>query len=142
LARLVSLADRYDNLCNPFDIKQAKTPAETITHLFKKESARFQPEMLQAFVKTLGIFPAGSFVALSNEAIGLVVESNSADILHPLLMMYDREIPRAEAILLDLRDTDLTVASAISPAILPLEVIEYLAPRGRVDYYVNTSKQH
>ena len=36
LARLVSLADRYDNLCNPFDIKQAKTPAETITHLFKK----------------------------------------------------------------------------------------------------------
>jgi HD-GYP domain-containing protein (c-di-GMP phosphodiesterase class II) len=142
LARLVSLADRYDNLCNPFDIKQAKTPAETITHLFKKESARFQPEMLQAFVKTLGIFPAGSFVALSNEAIGLVVESNSADILNPLLMMYDREIPRAEAILLDLRDTDLTVASAISPAILPLEVIEYLAPRGRVDYYVNTSKQH
>jgi len=136
LARLVALANRYDNLCNPFDIKQAKTPAGAITHLFKKEGAHFQPEMLQAFVKTLGVYPPGSFVTLSNGAVGLVIESNSASILHPLLMLHDPEIPRSEAILLDLRDTDLTVASAVNPATLPLEVVEYLAPRGRVDYYI------
>lgn len=136
LARLVALANRYDNLCNPFDIKQAKTPAETITHLFKKEGPHFQTDMLQAFVKTLGVYPPGSFVALSNGAVGLVIESNSADILHPLLMLHDAEVPRAEAILLDLRDTDLAVVSAVNPATLPLEVVEYLAPRGRVDYYI------
>ena len=136
LARIVALANRYDNLCNPFDVKQSKTPAETITHLFKKEAAHFQTEMLQVFVKTLGVYPAGSFVGLSNGAIGLVIESNSADILHPLLMLYDPDIPRAEAILLDLRDADLAVTSAINPATLPMEVIEYLAPRGRVDYYI------
>jgi HD-GYP domain-containing protein (c-di-GMP phosphodiesterase class II) len=139
LARLVALANRYDDLCNPFDIKQAKTPAGAITHLFKNEGSHFQTELLQAFVKTLGVYPPGSFVALSNGAVGLVIESNSADILHPLLMLHDPEIPRAEAILLDLRDTDLVVTSAVNPATLPLEVVEYLAPRGRVDYYLESA---
>ena len=136
LARIVALVNRYDNLCNPLDIKQAKTPAGTITHLYKNEAAHFQPETLRAFVKMLGIFPPGSFVALSNGAVGLVIESNSADMLHPLLMLHDAEIPRAEAIVLDLRDTDLSIASAVNPATLPREIVEYLAPRGRVDYYV------
>ena len=29
-----------------------------------------------------------------------------------------------------------TIEAAISPAKLPVDVVEYLAPRGRVDYYV------
>lgn len=136
LARLVAIANRYDNLCNPIDVKQAKTPAETVIQLFKSEAAHFQPEVLQAFIKTLGVYPPGSFVTLSNGAVGLVIESDSADILHPMLMLYDAEIPRAEAILLDLRDTDLSVVSAVNPASLPLEVVEYLAPRKRIDYYL------
>lgn len=136
LARLVALANRYDNLCNPFDIKQARTPAETMSHLFKKEGAHFQPDVLKDFIRTLGVFPPGCFVQLSNGAVGLVIETNPDDILHPLLMLHDPEIPRAEAILLDLRDTDLTVTNAVNPATLPLEVVEYLAPRGRVDYYI------
>ena len=132
----MALVNRYDNLCNPLDIKQARTPAGTITHLYKNEAAHFQPEILQAFVKILGIYPPGSFVALSSGAVGLVIESNSADMLHPLLMLHDAEIPRAKAIVLDLRDTDLTIVNAVNPATLPLAVVEYLAPRGRVDYYV------
>ena len=93
-------------------------------------------EALQLFVKTLGVFPPGSFVALSNGAIGLVIEVDSRDLLRPTVMLHDADIPRNEAILLDLRDTDLKIASAISPATLPIEIVEYLAPRGRVDYYV------
>lgn len=136
LARLVALANRYDNLCNPFDIKQARTPSGTIAQLFKSEAGSFQAELLKAFVKTLGVYPPGSFVALSNGAVGLVIESNSADILHPLLMLHDPEVPRSEAIMLDLRGTDIAVTSALNPATLPLAVVEYLAPRGRVDYYI------
>ncbi|MBS1197404.1 MAG: hypothetical protein H6R18_1189 [Proteobacteria bacterium] len=136
LARIAAITNRYDNLCNPFDLTQAKTPAEAVSHLFKKESKHFDAEALQFFVKTLGIYPPGSFVSLSNGAVGLVIETNPADILHPLLMLHDPDIPRNEAILLDLRDTDLTVASAVNPKNLPLNVVEYLAPRGRVDYYV------
>ncbi|MFC5302176.1 HD-GYP domain-containing protein [Azospira restricta] len=136
LARLVAIANRYDNLCNPFDLKQAKTPAEAIGQLFRNEAARFQPEALQLFVKTLGVYPPGSFVQLSNGAVGLVIEADSRDLLRPTLMLHDADVPRAEAILLDLRDTDLKIAGAVSPAALPVAVVEYLAPRGRIDYFV------
>lgn len=136
LSRLVAIANRYDNLCNPFDVKLAKTPSETMQHLFRNEGAHFEPETLQRFIKAMGVYPPGTFVAISNGATGLVVESNPANLLRPLVMVYDAEIPRHEALLLNLEEADLAVESAISPATLPLEVVEYLAPRGRVDYYV------
>ncbi len=140
LARIVAIANRYDNLCNPFDLKQARTPAEALGQMFRQEGGRYDPELLQQFVKTLGVFPPGSFVQLDNGALGLVVESNAGDLLHPLVMLYDPDVPRNEAILVDLRDTDLKVESAVSPARLPVEAVEYLAPRGRIDYYIEGSK--
>jgi HD-GYP domain-containing protein (c-di-GMP phosphodiesterase class II) len=136
LSRLVAIANRYDNLCNPLDIKAAKTPAETMQHLFKKEGSLFEPDFLQRFIKALGVYPPGTFISLSNGTIGLVIESNPANLLQPLVMVYDPEIPRQEALLLNLEDADLAVEAVLSPATLPLEAVEYLAPRGRVDYYV------
>lgn len=132
----MAIANRYDNLCNPFELHRAKTPAEALRQMFKTEGAHFDPTMLQAFIKTLGVYPPGSFVHLSNGAVGLVVETNPDALLNPLIMLYDRDIPRSEAMLLDLREVDLKIDSAVSPAKLPVEVVEYLAPRGRLDYYV------
>lgn len=136
LARIAAIANRYDNLCNPFDIKTARTPAEAVALLFKQEKGRYDPELLTAFVKTLGVFPPGSFVRLSNGSIGLVIESDPADLLHPLVMLFDEEIPRNEALLLNLGHAGLNVEEVVNPGSLPLAAVEYLAPRGRVDYYV------
>jgi len=136
LARIVALANRYDNLCNPFDIKAAKTPAEAVAHMFKREAGRFDPELLQILVKAMGVYPPGCFVSLNNGSVGLVVETNSRQLLRPLVMLYDASVPRQEALLLDLSETDIAVEGALSPAKLPVEVVEYLAPRGRVDYYI------
>ena len=136
LARIAAIANRYDNLCNPFDLKTAKTPAEAVSFMFKQEKDNYDPELLQLFVKAVGVYPPGCFVALSDGSIGLVVETNSSDLLHPLIMLYDPSVPRNEALLLDLSEAESTIEAAISPAKLPIEVVEYLAPRGRVDYYI------
>ncbi|RIX46949.1 MAG: DUF3391 domain-containing protein [Rhodocyclales bacterium GT-UBC] len=136
LARMAAIANRYDNLCNPFDLKTARTPAEAVAVMFRDEQKHFDPELLKLFVKAVGVYPPGCFVALSDGSVGLVVETNSADLLHPLIMLYDPSVPRSEALLIDLHEADAKVESAISPAKLPIEVVEYLAPRGRVDYYI------
>lgn len=140
LARMVAIANRYENLCNPFDLKTARTPAEAVAQMFKKEAGAYDPEMLQAFVKALGVYPPGSFVMLSDGSTGLVVETNSRELLRPLVMLHDSSVPRSEALLVDLRDTDLSIQTALNPAKLPLDVVEYLAPRGRVDYYIEGAK--
>ncbi|MDR2189294.1 MAG: DUF3391 domain-containing protein [Azonexus sp.] len=140
LARVVAIANRYDNLCNPLDPKLAKTPAEALTVMFKLEQSRYDPELIQLFVKAIGIYPPGSFVALSDGSVGLVVESNSGDLLHPLIMLHDPGIPRQEALLLDLRETGSSIETVVNPAKLPPDVVEYLAPRGRIDYYVDAGR--
>jgi HD-GYP domain-containing protein (c-di-GMP phosphodiesterase class II) len=136
LARIAAIANRYDNLCNPFDLTTAKTPSEAVAFMFKQEKANFDPELLQLFVKEIGVYPPGCFVTLSDGSIGLVVETNSNDLLHPLIMLHDPSVPRNEALLLDLSEAESTIEAAISPAKLPVEVVEYLAPRGRIDYYI------
>lgn len=142
LARIVAIANRYDNLCNPFDLREAKAPAEALRHMFKTEGVRYDSAMMQLFIKTLGVYPPGTFVTLSNGGIGMVVETNPTDLLHPLVMLHDAAIPRSEALLIDLRDADLSVEAAMSPAKLPVEVVEYLSPRGRLDYFVEGSNKH
>lgn len=136
LARIVAIANRYDNLCNPFDLSTAKTPGEAVAYLFKHEGRYFDPELLQMFVRAVGVYPPGCFVALDDGSIGLVVESNTRDLLRPLVMLYDADVPRTEALLLDLSEVDTKIESALNPAKIPLAVVEYLAPRGRVDYYI------
>jgi HD-GYP domain-containing protein (c-di-GMP phosphodiesterase class II) len=136
LARIVAIANRYDNLCNPFDLSTAKTPGEAVAHLFKHEGSYFDPELLQMFVKAVGVYPPGCFVALEDGSVGLVVETNTSNLLRPLVMLYDPDIPRSEALLLDLSEAGTKIESALNPAKMPLEIVEYLAPRGRVDYYI------
>ncbi len=140
LARIAAIANRYDNLCNPFDLREAKAPAEALRQMFRNEAARYDRQMVELFIKTLGVYPPGTFVALSNGSVGMVVETNAADLLHPLVMLYDPDIPRSEALLIDLRDAELTIESALSAAKLPVETVEYLAPRGRLDYLVEGSR--
>lgn len=136
LARIVAIANRYDNLCNPLDPKSALPPAEAVAHMFKLERPSHDPEILAAFVKALGVYPPGTFVALADGSYGLVIETNSRDLLCPTLMLYDRSVPRSEALLLDIGESDEKIAGVVAPRDLPREVLEYLAPQGRVDFYV------
>lgn len=136
LARLVALVNAYDNLCNPVNVAQAMTPHEALSYMFAQQRSRFDPRFLQAFIRFMGVYPPGTVVALSNEALGLVIKVNSVRPLRPTLILYDAGIPKNEAIILDLEDEpDLNITRAIRPAQLSPTVFEYLNPRRRVSYY-------
>jgi HD-GYP domain-containing protein (c-di-GMP phosphodiesterase class II) len=136
LARVVAIANRYDNLCNPLDPKTALAPAEAVARMFKLEGAGYDPDFLAAFVKALGVYPPGTFVTLADGTYGLVIETNSRDLLRPVLMLYDASVPRSEALLLNAHESDERIAGAVAPRDVPREIIEYLAPQGRVDFYL------
>jgi putative nucleotidyltransferase with HDIG domain len=136
LARLVALVNAYDNLCNPANVAQALTPHEALSLMFSKNRARFDPRLLQVFIRFLGVYPPGTVVGLSNESLGLVIRINTARALKPTVILYDAEIPKSEAIILDLGDrSDINISRAIRPAQLPPAVFDYLSPRRRVSYY-------
>lgn len=140
LARLVGLVNIYDNLCNPTNLNQALTPHEALSQMFAQQRTRFDPRFLQAFIRFMGVYPPGSVVLLSNDAIGLVIRVNSARPLRPSIILYDSGIPKAEAIILDLNDEpDINISKAIRPAQLPAAIYDYLSPRKRVSYYFDAN---
>lgn len=141
LARLVALINAYDNLCNPLEIAKALTPHEALSAMFSQQRAKHDPRFLQAFIRFMGVYPPGTVVSLSNDAIGLVIRVNSAKPLRPAIILYDPQTPKNEAIILDLLDEpDINITRAIRPAQLPPAVHDYLSPRRRVSYYFDAGK--
>ena len=135
MARIVGLANRYDNLCNSPDT-DGMTPAEALSQMFRNERHWWDNAMLQRFIKHLGVFPPGSIVQLSNGAIGLVFEVNHANPLKPSIMVYDKHIPRAEANIVDLEEApDVSIEKAVRRNAVSEDVLEYLAPRRHVIYF-------
>jgi len=136
LARIIAIANYYDELCNPVSIAQALTPHEALSMMFAKHRARFDPKLLQVFIRCLGVYPPGTIVQLSNNMTGMVTTVNTAKPMRPMLVIYDASVPRSEAIMVDMeQEPDLQIVNAIRPGQVPPDVYAYLSPRKRVSYY-------
>lgn len=140
LARIATIANAFDNACNRVDPADSLTPAQALSVMFKRDRTKYDPDLMQLFVRCLGVYPPGSIVRLNNQAIGLVVNVNPGKLLHPTLLLYDPAVPKEEALLLNLADVpDLSVAATLRPAELPKLVFDYLSPRSRISYFSETN---
>lgn len=141
LARIVGLANYYDELCNPINIADALMPHEALSLMFAKLRSKFDSRLLQLLIRRLGVYPPGTLIQLSNGVMGMVATVNTGQPTKPILVIYDESVPRDEAILIDLsQDSDLNIAKAIRPSLVPLHILAYLSPRKRVSYYFDPNQ--
>jgi putative nucleotidyltransferase with HDIG domain len=137
LARIVTIADRYDSLCNPLRLADALAPAEALSTMFAHEAKLFDAAMLAVFIRELGVYPPGSLVRLSNGSIAMVIAAASGNTLKPKVLIYEPGVPRSEAIILNLTESlQVRIDCVLKPAALEHGVIDYLNPRMRVAYHV------
>lgn len=141
--RIVTIANVYDNLCNHNDPRQSLTPHEALSIMYAKRRAQFDPLCMATLVKSLGVYPPGTLVKLSNEATGLVMNVNVGKPLRPRVLVYDAEIPKEDAIILDLAEEsqELSITNSIRPGLLPRAIFDYLNPRKRVNYYFDSQSK-
>jgi putative nucleotidyltransferase with HDIG domain len=136
LARIVSLVNRYDRLCNPVHPAKALTPHESLSLLFAQGKNKFDTAILGAFIKMMGVYPPGSAVQLTDDRFALVVAVNSSRPLKPRVLVHDAGVPHAEALVLDLEaEPHLGIRRSMAPANLPAASLQYLSPRPRVAYF-------
>ncbi|WP_018506750.1 HD-GYP domain-containing protein [Thiobacillus thioparus] len=140
LPRIACIANAFDHYCNRINPAESMTPAEAIAFMFKKEPGKYDPVLLQLFVRCMGIYPPGSVVQLNNGQIGLIMSVNPGRLLHPSLLIYDPDVPKEEALWLDMREApELSVVKTLRPAELDVAVIAYLDPRTRISYFTENS---
>lgn len=139
-ARIAAVANLYDQFMNTTeDDAKRLTPHEAMKALYKRRQL-LDPRVVTLFIRTLGVYPPGSLVELSNTMQGMVVSANLRDPLRPSVKVYHPDIPRREALIIDLGiETELTVLRALAPDQLAPEVLRYLNPGQLVAYYVDTA---
>jgi putative nucleotidyltransferase with HDIG domain len=141
LARIVSLVNRYDNLCNPHLTAKAMTPHESLSLLFAQSKSKFDTAILGAFIKMMGVYPPGSTVQLTDDRYALVVAVNSSRPLKPRVMVHEPKVPRDDALVLDLETTDsLGIRRSVRPQQLPEAALAYLSPRPRIAYFFEPAR--
>lgn len=135
-ARIVSLVNRYDNMCNPHVPSRALTPHEALSLLFAQGKNRYDTAILGAFIKMMGVYPPGSVVQLTDDRYAMVVSVNSTRPLKPRVMVHEPRVSRDEALLLNLEaEPRLGIRRSLKPQQLPTESLDYLSPRPRVAYF-------
>ena len=128
-ARIVAIANRYDNLCHPQDPAKSLIPTEALALIYRRESNRYDTALLTTFIKCLGVYPPGSLVTLNNGTTALVIDINENNLLRPTVLLYDPHTPRREAHIVSLAEaTDLSIEKVLRPAECPSAIQKYLTP--------------
>ena len=72
-ARIVSVADAFQAMVSDRPYRSPLTGYTAMRSILSENGKRFDPEILKAFIRTVGIYPLGSLVVLDNGAVGVVV---------------------------------------------------------------------
>ena len=139
LARVLGLVNAYDRLCNPASHQEAMTPYGALSYLFASERKKYDGTILNLMIKSLGVYPPGSVVQLSDGVYGIVILVNPQKLLRPYIMLHDKRAERHTPSMLDLgAEVDTSISKCVRVDQLPPEVAEYLQCRKKLSYYFST----
>jgi len=119
-ARIVSVADAFEAMVSEKPYRNSMMGYQAMKNLLSDNSRRFDPDVLKAFIKTMGIYPIGSIILLNNGAIARVTEVQGDAPLRPkiriLIDEFGKMFKQDEGDVLDLlAEKSLFIARALDP---------------------------
>ena len=87
LSKMSSICDVYDAITSDRPYKKGWEPSESIKKMAEWKG-HFDPNIFQAFVKSIGIYPVGSLVKLSSGKLGVVVDKGEKSLLTPKVKVF------------------------------------------------------
>jgi hypothetical protein len=92
-----------------------------------------------ALIQTLGVYPPGTVVSLSDGSFGLVLNINFKNRLKPLVMIY-HQVPAEEPHTIDLlAEPALTILRAVPREELPRPIVDYFRLKRWTGYFIQST---
>ncbi|MGK0441669.1 MAG: putative nucleotidyltransferase with HDIG domain [Pseudohongiellaceae bacterium] len=86
-SRIVAIADTYDAITSTRIYSPAKTALEGLRILLGARGSHFDTDLVNTFINTVGVYPAGSVAELSTGEIGLVLPTPQANNNKPRVLV-------------------------------------------------------
>jgi HD-GYP domain-containing protein (c-di-GMP phosphodiesterase class II) len=93
-ARIISVADAFEAMVSQKPYRNSIGGYQAMKNLLSDNSRRFDPRVLKAFIKTMGIYPIGSIIVLNNKTVARVVEVQGSAPLRPKIRILIDETGR------------------------------------------------
>lgn len=134
------VVEEYESLINAPSIRDNKSPAEALSHLYLNSKTIYPEEVVIALIQVLSVYPPGTVVELSDTSIGLVISINLQARMRPLIILYDPTVDQWNPNITDLSiDHSRSIVRSITRQELPQEVSEYLNLARWTGYFINSS---
>ena len=83
--RIVSIIDKYDRLITGQYGKPGMSPHQALNELYNITPGNFSQDLIEAFVKLIGVYPIGSIVELNTGHTGVVILNNRTSRMKPVV---------------------------------------------------------
>ena len=88
---MASIVDIYDALTSDRCYRNKILPTDALRRIFEWGKFNFNSELVQQFIRCVGIYPVGTLVHLESGLIGIVLEHNEDNLLQPVIrVVYDK----------------------------------------------------
>ena len=92
IGRMAAIVDVYDALTSNRVYHKGMEPSEVLKKLLEWSGAHLDGDLVQQFIRTLGIYPVGALVRLTSGRLAVVVEQ-SEDLLRPTVrLVFDTKL--------------------------------------------------
>ncbi|SFX49529.1 HD-GYP domain-containing protein [Marinospirillum alkaliphilum] len=119
LARMVAITSVYEALTRDRSYRQALSPTKALSQLYRWRFHDFDSRLVEKFIQSLGVYPPGCLVELSNGALAVVHATHTEQRTQPqvLLLTCPELKPLEQQELVDLAQTPrLDIRKALDPS--------------------------
>lgn len=104
LTKIVSIVDIYDAITSDRIYQKARTHLEATNILSNISGSQLDPLLVIKFIESLGVYPPGCVVEMTNGSIAIAVEVNEKIKLRPkiIILLDEEKNPVPEEIVIDL----------------------------------------
>jgi HD-GYP domain-containing protein (c-di-GMP phosphodiesterase class II) len=118
-SRILSVVDAYEAMVSERPHRNSMIGYRAMRQILNDNSRRFDSEILKIFIKSMGIYPVGSYVVLNDGSVGRVVENHREIPLRPVIRILvgptGRRIEEKNRRTIDLsQEASLFIVKAVS----------------------------
>lgn len=139
-ARILLVVDEYDSLLHKRRDSETLMPSEALGQIYAKTRTQFPDDVVVALIKTVGVYPPGSIVELSDGKIGLVLNLNMESRMRPMVLLYDPSASSARPNVIDLAtEQDRSIVRGLSKQTLSPAIRNCLDLCRWTGYFIESS---